>query len=76
MLVVVPNIYCQPNQPRRIFHTPKTTSEYVAGAGRCSHCPSFQSYCEACRQELSPFKTLAETQEYERGVQARLRRQL
>jgi len=68
----VSNIYYQPDQPRQIFRTPKSRELYVGGAGRCSHCPSWRCYCEACRQELSPFKTLEAVQEYERGVQAEL----
>lgn len=66
------NNYFKPNEPRQIFRTPKTRELYVGGAGRCSHCPSWQCCCEACRKELSPFKTLEAAQEYERGVQARL----
>lgn len=66
------NFYFQPDQPRRIFRTPKTTAEYVGGAGRCTHCPSWLSHCDACHQELRPFSTMDAQREYERGVQARL----
>lgn len=68
----MPNPYYKPAEPRRIFRTPKTTAQYVGGAGRCNQCPSWNLYCEACRQELNHFKTLEAVQEYERGVQATL----
>lgn len=69
------NYYYRPNEPRRIFKTPKTTGQYVSGTGRCTHCPSWQNYCEACRQELSACPTFKAMQEYERSIQAGLDRE-
>lgn len=66
------NIYYEPGKPRRIFKKPLTTDQYVQGVGRCTHCPGRQCYCDACRQELSPFKTIEAAQDYERSVQANL----
>ncbi|MDF7815275.1 hypothetical protein [Hymenobacter sp. YC55] len=66
------NIYYKPEEPRRIFTKPITTSQYVNAVGRCNHCPGWRNYCQACRQELNPYKTVEAVEEYERGVQAKL----
>lgn len=66
------NIYYEPNKPRRIYTRPLTTSQYVKGAGRCNHCPSWLIKCEECREELKPYKTIDAIQAYEATVQQRL----